>query len=138
MLETILLAVDGSRQPERAAELVRQLAKDGGNKVVVLHVIEVMPMRGGVTVELDQDLDGVEAAGRHGEQLELAGVPTKVELIRTLAGQVARLIVAAARYHEAGMTVLGSRGRSNLTALLLGSVAHKVIHLADRPVLVVR
>ena len=57
MLETILLTVDGSRQAERAAELVRQLAKDGGNKVVVLHVIEVMPMRGGVTVELDQDRD---------------------------------------------------------------------------------
>jgi nucleotide-binding universal stress UspA family protein len=37
------------------------------------------------------------------------------------------------------MIVLGSHGRSDLTALLLvGSVAHKVIHLADRPVLVVR
>lgn len=57
MLETILLAVDGSPHAERAAELVRQLAKDGGNTVVVLHVIEVMPMRGGVTVELDQDRD---------------------------------------------------------------------------------
>jgi nucleotide-binding universal stress UspA family protein len=64
MLEPILLAVDGSPHAERSAELVRQLAKDGGNKVVVLHVIEVMPMRGGVTVELDQDRDGVKAAGR--------------------------------------------------------------------------
>jgi nucleotide-binding universal stress UspA family protein len=138
MLETILLAVDSSPHAERAAELVRQLAKDGGSKVVVLHVIEVMPVRGGVTMELDQDRDGVEAAGRYGKQLDLAGVPTKVELIRTLAGQVARLIVAAARDHQAGMIVLGSHGRSDLTALLLGSVAHKVIHLADRPVLVVR
>lgn len=34
--------------------------------------------------------------------------------------------------------VQGSRGRGDLTALLLGSVAHKVIHLADRPVLVAR
>ena len=65
-------------------------------------------------------------------------MPTKVELIRTLSGHVARLIVAAARDHEAGMIVLGSRGRGDLTALLLGSVAHKVIHLADHPVLVVR
>ena len=138
MFETLLLAVDGSPHAERAAELVRQLAKDGGNKVVVLHVIEVMPMRGGVTVELDQDRDSVEAAGRHGKQLELAGLPTKIELIRTLSGHVARLIVATARDHEAGMIILGSRGRSDLTALLLGSVAHKVVHLADRPVLVVR
>lgn len=62
-------------------------------------------------MELDQDRDGVEAAGRYGKQLKLAGVPTKVELIRTLSGHGARLIVATARDHEAGMIVLGSRGR---------------------------
>ena len=138
MLETILLAVDGSPHAERAAELVHELARNGGKEVVVVHVIEVMPMRGDVTMELDQERNGVEAASRYGKQLELAGVPTKVELIRTLSGHVARLIVTAARDHQADMIVLGSRGRTDLTALLLGSVAHKVIHLADRPVLVVR
>jgi hypothetical protein len=50
----------------------------------------------------------VNLAGRHGKQLELAGVPTKVELIRTLSGHVARLIVVTARDHEAGVIVLGS------------------------------
>jgi nucleotide-binding universal stress UspA family protein len=33
---------------------------------------------------------------------------------------------------------MGSRGRSDLTGLVLGSTAHKVVHLSDRPVLVVR
>jgi nucleotide-binding universal stress UspA family protein len=51
---------------------------------------------------------------------------------------VARLIVEAARDHGAGVIVVGSRGRGDLSALLLGSVAHQVIHLADRPVLVAR
>jgi nucleotide-binding universal stress UspA family protein len=37
-----------------------------------------------------------------------------------------------------GVIVMGSRGRSDLTGLVLGSTAHKVIHLTDRPVLVVR
>jgi hypothetical protein len=55
-----------SSYAKRVAQLVCQLAKDGGNKVVVLHVIKVMPTRGGVTVELHQDRDGVEAAGRYG------------------------------------------------------------------------
>ena len=33
---------------------------------------------------------------------------------------------------------MGSRGRGDLTGLVLGSTAHKVIHMSDRPVLVIR
>jgi len=46
--------------------------------------------------------------------------------------------VDAASAYDAGVIVMGSRGRNDLTGLLLGSTAHKVIHLSDRPVLVVR
>ncbi len=137
MFGTILLAVDGSPYAERAAELVRGLAGDG-DEVVVLHVTEVMPIRGGPAVELDLDHKGSHAASRYGKQLELAGVPVKVELVRAFPGQVARIIVKAAGEHQAGVIVVGSHGHGDLTALLLGSVAHKVIHLADRPVLVAR
>jgi len=137
MFGTILLAVDGSSYAEQAAELARRLAGDG-DEVVVLHVAEVMPIRGGPAVELDQDRKGVEAANRYGKQFELAGVPVKVELSRALVGGVAKAIVEAAQQHQAGVIVMASHGRGDLTALLLGSVAHKVIHLADRPVLVAR
>jgi nucleotide-binding universal stress UspA family protein len=65
-------------------------------------------------------------------------VSVKLELVRTLAGRAAPIIVATAREHDAGAIVMGSHGRGDLTALLLGSVTHKVIHLADRPVLIVR
>ena len=33
---------------------------------------------------------------------------------------------------------MGSRGRGDLAGLILGSTAHKVIHLTDRSVLIVR
>jgi nucleotide-binding universal stress UspA family protein len=36
------------------------------------------------------------------------------------------------------LLVAVDQGRSDLAGLVLGSTAHKVIHLADRPVLVVR
>ena len=138
MFGTMLLAVDGSPHAERAAELVCRLAGESGDSVVVLHVTEIMPIRGGVDVDLDQDREAMAAADRHRRELELAGVPVKVELVRALAGRVARIIVESARAHEAGAIVMGSHGRGDLVALLLGSVAHKVVHLADRPVLIVR
>ena len=40
--------------------------------------------------------------------------------------------------HDADIIVMGSRGRSGLAGFILGSTAHKVIHLTDRPVLIVR
>jgi nucleotide-binding universal stress UspA family protein len=46
--------------------------------------------------------------------------------------------VDSASEHDAGTIVMGSKGRGDLAGLVLGSTAHKVIHLADRPVLVVR
>jgi nucleotide-binding universal stress UspA family protein len=33
---------------------------------------------------------------------------------------------------------MGSRGRTDLAALVLDSVAHKVLHLGDRPALITR
>ena len=83
-------------------------------------------------------IDGSRATRRFAGELEQAEVPVKVELVRAFVGNVAKTIVEAARDHGAGVIVLGSRGRGDLTALLLGSVAHKVIHLADRPVLITR
>jgi nucleotide-binding universal stress UspA family protein len=53
-------------------------------------------------------------------------------------GSAARLILAAAKEHGAGLIVMGCRGHSDLAALLLGSVAHKVLHLSECPVLIAR
>jgi nucleotide-binding universal stress UspA family protein len=33
---------------------------------------------------------------------------------------------------------MGTRGRGDLAGLVLGSTAHKVIHVSDRPVLIIR
>ena len=55
-------------------------------------------------MELDLDREGVEAARRFGRELEQAGVPVKVELVRAFAGHVAKIIVEAAREHGAGVT----------------------------------
>jgi nucleotide-binding universal stress UspA family protein len=49
-----------------------------------------------------------------------------------------RAILDLAAEHDARAIVVGSRGQGGLTNVLLGSVPGRVVHHADRPVLVVR
>jgi nucleotide-binding universal stress UspA family protein len=72
------------------------------------------------------------------DELIKAGVKAHGEARNTIYGYAAREIMADAQAHDVGVIIMGSRGRGDLAGLLLGSTAHKVIHLADRPVLVVR
>jgi nucleotide-binding universal stress UspA family protein len=138
MFGTILLAVDGSAHADRAAELAGKLATSGGDEVIVVHVTEIMVGRAAGPVELDGDREAIERAQQHARELEAAGLPARVELARAPAGHVAKVVVDAAEKYGAGVIVMGSRGRTDLAALVLGSVAHKVLHLSDRPVLIAR
>ena len=72
------------------------------------------------------------------DKLTAAGVKAHGDLGHTIFGYAARSIVDDAIEHDVDVIVMGSRGRGDLAGLVLGSTAHKVIHLADRPVLIVR
>jgi nucleotide-binding universal stress UspA family protein len=55
-----------------------------------------------------------------------------------LEGSPAEKIVQLAEKRRAGLIVMGTRGRTGLKKLLLGSVAERVIGLAPCPVLTIR
>ncbi len=64
---------------------------------------------------------------------ELAGPEYEIELI---GGSAARTIADVARTRDADEIVVGARGVGRVRALL-GSVSHELLHLADRPVVVI-
>jgi nucleotide-binding universal stress UspA family protein len=140
MFKTILLAVDGSEHAEKAAELAAQLAREGNDEIVVTHVTELMPSRFQVQPDLDFEFDKevIELAKGYAADMEADGLKVRVELRHSQYGHIARIITNLAEDLDAGLIVMGSRGRSDLSALLLGSVAHKVLHLSRRPVLIAR
>ena len=72
------------------------------------------------------------------DELTAAGIKAHGLLRSTIYGYAAREIVEDAKTLDVSVIIMGSRGRGDLAGLVLGSTAHKVIHLADRPVLVVR
>jgi nucleotide-binding universal stress UspA family protein len=82
--------------------------------------------------EAGADVDSAVAA------LTEAGINAHGVVRDTVFGRAAREIMNEAKERGADVIVMGSRGRGDLAGLVLGSTAHKVIHLADRQVMVVR
>lgn len=138
MYARVLAAVDHSEVSERVLAAARDLALLSKGEVWVLHLREreIIPRMGLVPAESEDEAETAvtSAVG----ELTAAGVTAHGVIRDTVFGQAAREIIDDAREHQADVIVMGSRGRGDLTGLLLGSTAHKVIHLADRPVLVVR
>ena len=138
MYEKVLVAIDHSAASDRALTAARELAGLSKGEVWVVHMREreVIPRMGLVpTEERNEAEDEVKAAV---SALAEAGVTAHAEVADVPFGQAAAEIVELAKQHDVGVIVMGSRGRSDLAGLVLGSTAHKVIHLSDRPVLVVR
>jgi nucleotide-binding universal stress UspA family protein len=76
----------------------------------------------------------VETAERH---LIGAGIKATSEVVADLYSHTAREITSYAKAHGVGVIVIGSRRRGDLTALIAGSTAHKAVHMASCPVVVV-
>ena len=138
MYEKLLVAVDHSDITERVLAAARDLALLASGEVWVLHLREreVMPRAGLIAIESSDDAQAnVDAAVA---ELTEAGVKAHGIVRNTIYGYAAREIIAEAKAEDVSAIIMGSRGRGDLAGLVLGSTAHKVIHLADRPVLVVR
>jgi nucleotide-binding universal stress UspA family protein len=139
MYDRILVAVDHSEMSQRAVLAARDLAVLSKGEVWVLHLRELeIGAKTGVLLVDESTAEANAAVAEIVEVLAKAGVTAHGEVRNTIFGYAAREIVDDAREHDADVIVMGSRGRGDLAGLVLGSTAHKVIHLADRPVLVVR
>jgi nucleotide-binding universal stress UspA family protein len=138
MYEKLLVTVDHSHATEHVLSAARDLASLSHGEVWVLHVWEreVIPRSGTTETQTsDESQAEVEAAV---EEFTKAGIKAHGLVRSTVYGYAAREIVEEAKNLDIGVIIMGSRGRGDLAGLVLGSTAHKVIHLADRPVLVVR
>ena len=131
----ILLAVDDSQPSQRAVEVAAVLAEMCDSEILVFHAREAAPnaYQSFETLEAARELvAGVVA------RLRLDGLRADGETHTTRSGHTARDIALVADSAGADLIVLGSRGASDLAALLVGSVAHQTIRRANCPVLVVR
>lgn len=142
MNRTILLAVDaarhnGAQHVAAAARETRELSRETGDRVLVLHVHEFAYGRFG-RLQVDcADGEGEKVVDEIVSDLRAAGVTADGQIHTTEFGHIARAILAAAEECDARIVVLGSSSRTDLPHLPFGSVSTRLLHLARRPVLIV-
>jgi len=138
-MPTLLVAVDDSTYAAKAVDTAATLAKGLAADVIVFHLrTDDLAARGPVEAgeSADAASDSVKSAVAALQSAGVASVTGRVD--HGLAGEAANAILDVAKQVNADFIVMGHRGTGRLSGLLLGSVAHKVISLADRPVVVAR
>ncbi len=138
----ILIALDGSAHSLRAVRYVTKHLKSFGRKpqVTLLNVDLPMPKRIAALLGTEDSAAFHHDRSRHAMRraaaiLKGAGVPFRE---RMLIGDIATTIAWAAKNERSDLLVMGSRGESTFTRLVLGSVLTKVLAQAPTPVLVVQ
>lgn len=140
----ILLAIDGSDAAQRATDHLVNVLLPALRTAPTVHLLYVhLPLPVGrvqshighevldrlYREEGDALLDPAQA------QLEDAGLPVMRHLH---VGDPAAVIAKLGDDYACDWLILGSHGRSAVVGALLGSVATKVRHLSQRPVLLVK
>ena len=136
MFGTIVVAVDGSQGAGRAVETVAKIAAGTKDEVVVCHGVVVSHAWGEDLPEETRD-ETQQLVDRYVAQLAAANVPATGEVHHAVDKGIGDALIDVAKSHQAGLIVLGTRGRSNVKSMLLGSVAHEVVGKSTVPVLVV-
>ena len=138
----ILLATDGSKDAELAADAAIELANKTGSELHVLYVGDFAPSpHADTSGKLEQIIESISHRSRSllGERIGLiaaAGGDVSGDHVRV--GRPAHEIVALAEEIWAGLIVVGSRGLSGIRRALMGSVSDSVVKYAHCPVMVVR
>lgn len=78
---------------------------------------------------------GMKALAKARDPLVAAGLSPELHV---LIGEVAPTITEFADVHGCSQILLGTRGHAGVLGTLLGSVATKVVHLSNIPVLLIR
>ncbi len=135
-MSAIVLGYDGSEGARSALPVAIDLCKAFGDRLVVVFGAappgrlgeEWQAHRAAIYEIANREVAAaVTAAGDAGVEVE-----TRIELAHP-----AEALIAAGTATDARMIVVGTWGEAPLRAALVGAVPTKLLHLADRPVVVV-
>jgi len=141
-MKRIVVATDGSDGGNRAVETAAEIAKTTGASLIILTVggdvtgaelRRLASAQGDLSQTLETRSNRILARARKAAQRLGVSAP----VLRCEWGNPADVIIETAQREKADTVVVGRRGRSRLSELLLGSTSQKVASLAPCKVIVV-
>ena len=137
MIDSVVLATDGSASVARATAVALDLARRFGAEVHALYVVEESDVAAAPEDVRDRLREALEADGETAlEDIREASGQAITTAVRE--GRPASEIGTHAREHDADLVAVGTRGRHGEHRFVLGSVAEAVVRNCPVPVLTVR
>jgi nucleotide-binding universal stress UspA family protein len=138
MYNRILIPTDGSEYSKEATDHGLALAKMTGAEVTALFVVDEGSILSRNVPNVPNLIPTLEDEGNKAvAYIKSEGEKRRVKVkTRIERGSAAQVIIKDTRDYD--LVVMGTHGRSGVSKLVMGSVAEKVIRLAECPVLVVR
>jgi len=148
MISIILVPLDGSKKAQKAAAYADDLTNQLKASIIALSVIDERSFTAHTVpaskatrhvIEPIEDFLREAAEGYAGEIEKLCDQNGLKSKILVKMGHPVEEIVKAAKRSKADLIVMGSQGRSALSATVLGSVSYGVIHNDKNvPILIVK
>ncbi len=129
----VMVTTDGSNLSEKAIDTAVELATQLGAELLGMTTVVGPAPTGGFEHEDAAVRDRLNAISRKATEKGL-----KCELIAEHADAIWKGVLECASRNDVSFIVMASRGLGSIGSLLLGSETQKVLHQADRPVLIVR
>jgi nucleotide-binding universal stress UspA family protein len=135
-MAAIVVGYDGSACGEAALEQALRIAPPLGDEVTVVFGYAPPGIWGGEIAEHEEAIEelGEKVLGKAREQAAAVGTEVRRQLVPKRAVEA---LIEVADERDARMIVVGSFGEAPLKGIILGSTTNKLLHLTDRPVLVV-
>ncbi|KAB0662002.1 MULTISPECIES: universal stress protein [Burkholderia] len=142
-LQRLMFAVDGSEPSLHAVRVGLGFAAPTTLLYAAYVVDRAVRLTDLVPVRALEDAyraEGEDALARIGPLFHATGNPTKRGIVETrpTSDDVAHALMRDAVHWHAELLVVGTHGRRGIAAWLIGSVARRIAHLAQVPVLLVR
>lgn len=140
MIRKILVPTDGSEHGRKAVEYASDIALKYNAEIYLMHVVHETKIPEGLIEFMREEhveespsyvylqTVGKKILGEAEEEVKEAGVKEVHSVV--VQGDPAEQVIKFAKENGVDTVVMGSRGLGTLESMFLGSVSHKVSHLA--------